>query len=208
MPNWCDNGLNVIHKDPEMITKLVNAWKEDRFFKTIYPEPDYKTTPVPLTYPEISAQFAKSEEEKAKLLANEPTIREDSWWDWRVQNWGTKWEVNTENFEEPQMADDGLSFFVYFDTAWSPPIGIYQKLVEQGYEVDANYVGEGCEYAGIFNNEDGDLCVGVDYPEGLEGIELNKWIKANIPQKILNSVDLLSHLDCEDWQLEEADQKA
>jgi hypothetical protein len=60
MPNWCDNNLTITHDDPKMIKKLVKAWEADKFFGTIYPEPDYKTTPVAMTFPEISAQIGRA----------------------------------------------------------------------------------------------------------------------------------------------------
>lgn len=202
MPNWCDNNLTIAHDDPKMIKKLVKAWKADKFFGTIYPEPDYKTTPVAETYPHITAQFAKTEEDKAKALANEPTIRENSWWDWRVQNWGTKWEIATNDYQDPQVSSDGKSMFVYFDSAWSPPIGIYEKLVEQGYGVEAYYFESGCAFCGSFSS-DGDQCYSIDPPEGLSKKELADWFIKNIPNSILDQMDILSCYDCADWQLEE-----
>jgi len=92
---------------------------DPRHLKTFYPEPDYSVTPVAETYPEISAQYAKTEEEREQILRNEPTIRDDSWYDWRVQNWGTKWDVFDccNDFEQEVASDE---FSVGFCTAWAP----------------------------------------------------------------------------------------
>lgn len=203
MPNWCDNNLTITHDDPKMIKKLVKAWEDEKFFKAIYPEPDYSVTPVPKTYPEINAEFADTEEEKAKILANEPTIREDSWWDWRVQNWGVKWDIDTKEVEPPQITDEGKSLFCYFNTAWGPAIGIYDKLTEQGYQVEAYYFESGMAFCGKYTSKDGDQGTQITFPEDISKVELNKWLKATINPDVLENMDILSCYDCDDWQLEE-----
>jgi hypothetical protein len=46
------------------------------------------------------------------------------WYDWRVENWGSKW--NSYAFGIDQEADERLSF--HFDTAWSFPLPVLEKL--------------------------------------------------------------------------------
>ena len=173
MPNWCNNEVTITHEDPAMLERLEKAWREGRLFAEVMPEPDYAVTPVPLSYPEISAEYAKTEEERAKIMANEPTIREESWWDWRVQNWGTKWEVGGPNDEGEAVlwggADAGSTRYpwelrICFDSAWSPPIGIYQELLKQGYGVTAYYWEPGCAFCGRFTTEVGDETFKDDAP--------------------------------------------
>ncbi len=48
------------------------------------------------------------------------------WYDWSVKHWGTKW--NSYNFEIEYEDDDQISF--HFDTAWSFPDPIFEKLAE------------------------------------------------------------------------------
>lgn len=193
MPNWCDNNLTITHDDPAMITKLVDAWNADKFFGTIHPEPDYTKVKVKPTF------------DSSKITGKpnpEYVDPESAWWDWRVQNWGTKWEVNTEDHEKPQVDSDGKGLFVYFFSAWSPPTGVYEKLVEQGYKVEAYYFEGGCAFCGMFTN-DGDQCYSIDPPDEIEGKDLADWFKANIPQEVLENMDILSFYDCADYQLEE-----
>jgi hypothetical protein len=170
MPNWCENSLTVSHEDATKIDALVESWNEDKFFGTILPEPDYTTTPVKKTFPQVDLQYATTEEEKAKVL--EPTINESNWWDWRVQHWGTKWEI--ESADRPPYRN-GNDLYVSFDTAWSPPIGIYEALVEQGYSVSAKYYEGGCAFCGAWTD-------GFDDFYNIEG--KYDWIIKNIPKEI------------------------
>ena len=132
MPNWCQNKV-VVSGAAELITEFKEEFigkneKNEKYldFRKVIPEPDYKTTPVAETYPEISIQYAKTEEEKQVAIKNKPTIRKDSWWDWRVQNWGTKWNIeNTMIYYEDR---DTEILEMEFDTAWGPPDKIYVAI--------------------------------------------------------------------------------
>lgn len=204
MPNWCENEMTISHKDPAMMQKAVEAWNSGKFLGVLVPEPDYSVTPVAQTYPHITAQFAKTEEEKAAALANAPKIREDAWWDWRVQNWGTKWDIGNDSSRDPAtLDDDGLSMWVWFDSAWSPPVDAYLKLEELGFEIKAYYHESGCCFCGKF--EDGqDECYDINIPEGMRADE---WLEENIPADILNSLNLVENY--QDWQdIEEEEENA
>jgi hypothetical protein len=51
-------------------------------------------------------------------IAKEPEENED-WYNWRVFNWGCKWNANTINISETSIA---------FETPWSPPEAFYRLL--------------------------------------------------------------------------------
>tara|TARA_A100000172_G_C3029300_1_gene106045 strand:+ start:146 stop:715 length:570 start_codon:yes stop_codon:yes gene_type:complete len=131
MPNYCWNILNITGPE-EDINKFLDKSKikEDDYgnggfsFSGTVPEPDYETTPVKQTYPEISAKYAKTEKEREKIMENKPEIRKDSWWDWRVQNWGTKWQPMDPNIEQGNPRHVQITF----DSAWSPPIEWLNKV--------------------------------------------------------------------------------
>jgi len=68
-------------------------------------------------------------------------------YDWSVENWGTKWDAEVN---EPDRIDDN-TIRVNFDSAWSPPISLYEYMVEElGYDVDAYYLEEGMCFAGHY----------------------------------------------------------
>ncbi len=169
MPNDCNNTFTITGI-------IIDQWQEisatfqvrdpngqQDFLKTFYPEPDYSVTAVARTYPEIDAQFAETEEERERILKNEPTIREDSWWDWRVQNWGTKWDVysccNDWVDQEPST-----EFNASFCTAWSPLSSECMAVLSKHFHgaILTNYYEEqGNDFCGVTVAKDGvvrDFC--------------------------------------------------
>lgn len=192
MPNWCDNNLYISHEDPEMLKKAVDAWESSNFLATLVPEPDYKVTPVAETFPNITAQYAKTEEEKAKALLNEPTIREDAWWDWRIQNWGTKWDVGYDADLDNHAQVNDNTMFVYFNSAWSPPTGAYEKLEQLGYSIRAYYFEGGCSFCGSWIDGSDD-CYSIDGDE--DGKVSQEHLMNTIPKDILDEMDILCAYD-------------
>jgi hypothetical protein len=75
----------------------------------------------------------------------------DSWYDFCTNRWGTKWDVGGADCDI-ELDDDGLGFIASFDSAWSPPTGVYEQLVEDGFEVRAYYYESGMGFAGIWDN--------------------------------------------------------
>jgi hypothetical protein len=55
---------------------------------------------------------------------DEKLLEGEGWYEWRVANWGTKWDGYDGRFN----CDDFSSF--YFETAWTPPLPIIKKLAE------------------------------------------------------------------------------
>ena len=124
MSNWCSNRVSITHKDPIKFKELCDAIAKSELCSYLMPEPDYNKTVVMPTFPEISG--------------NEPVDPSSAWWDWRSQNWGTKWELNLEEVS-PELCHDTNTVSMFFDSAWSPPLGIYNKAVELGFEVEATW---------------------------------------------------------------------
>ena len=71
----------------------------------------------------------------------------EDWYSWCIENWGTKWDTS-----QLFCSQDDKSLFVTCETAWSPPVGVYRKLEEQGWKVDAMYYETGCVYVGRFRD--------------------------------------------------------
>jgi len=176
MPNWCDNTVYITHDDPKKIQVLVDAWKANKFFGTIHPEPDYTKVKVKPTFPSIKGN-------------DDPVDPESAWWDWRVQNWGTKWEITTD---EAYIDISKNEIKVSFATAWSPPTGIFDKLVDDGYGVNALYYEGGCAFCGEYVD-------GSDETYGTDG----KWmdVKNTIPDNIDLEFGITENM--KEWAMQE-----
>jgi hypothetical protein len=73
-----------------------------------------------------------------------------NWYDFCVGRWSTKWDVDCQG--QVDVHPDGTTVTASFDSAWSPPTGVYEELVEQGYSVRAYYYESGMCFAGIWDN--------------------------------------------------------
>ena len=61
---------------------------------------------------------------------------DDRWYNWRVQNWGTKWDAYSLEIDECDMPH---GFEVNFETAWSPPEEICNAIREQYDDLSISY---------------------------------------------------------------------
>lgn len=110
MPNWCENTLTITGdaKQLEKFIKKAKTKKTALSLAKIYPEPDYSKIKVKKTF---GKRYAEKGEE---------------WWDWRIQNWGTKWDIEAYiNYQ-----DEGIIEY-YFDSAWSPPLEFFKEASRQ-----------------------------------------------------------------------------
>jgi hypothetical protein len=80
----------------------------------------------------------------------------EGWYDWNIQNWGTKWNANTNYYD---YEEDSEQFTVDFDTAWSPPIAWLEKVVAKYPELTFNlaYHEAGMNFRGEADGSEGEL---------------------------------------------------
>lgn len=86
--------------------------------------------------PELAAYLQENGLSFDKIKQTPPeklTDEKGSWYQWRVDNWGTKWDLSEQ--EQREVADMLLSedadFTAYFDTAWAPPCQAIAALSEK-----------------------------------------------------------------------------
>ena len=143
MPNWCNNTMTISHPDPAMVQKAADAWNSGAFLDTLIPCPsELRETVKGWTNDE-----AEQKKNDAQVAANMDKYGYATWWDYRVSEWGTKWDVGIEKYQDP-IEVKGNSFTVYFSSAWSPPCAAYDKLKAMGYEICAYYYESGCDFCG------------------------------------------------------------
>lgn len=91
---------------------------------------------------------------QALYEANQAEYGYSTWYDYCVGVWGTKWDVGgSDAFSDINETVDGIhSITLHFDSAWSPPLGVYPMLEEAGFDVLAYYYEGGMQFAGIYTN--------------------------------------------------------
>jgi len=128
MPNWCWNSV-TFEGDKQTIDKIQAAAATDGFFNELHPMPK-----------ELEGTTSPSESGL-------------DWYNWCINNWGTKWDAQLND----SSRDGDTSFTLYFDTAWGPPIEFYRHMIENyNVEVDAEFEESGMGFVGYFNNEEGE----------------------------------------------------
>ena len=153
MPNWCSNGVTITHSDPAKIAALAEAMKEGRFLDHIKP------VPVCLNIVSGRVGIDGSPEQVALEQSQQDNLNNHNykdWYDFRVNEWGTKWDVDCDGGVD--ISPDGLTVTASFDSAWAPPVGIYEAMAADDYEVTAYYYEPGMCFVGKW--EDGeDQCI-------------------------------------------------
>ena len=156
MPNHCHNRVtfyssgNDTDESRKQIEDVRAIFDEESIFTQIIPEPDWHETPL------MSSDMPKYDWDTplgkvGELPQPDGTFqstgrRDDRWYDWRVQNWDTKWDAYDVEFVD----EDPDQFEVTFNTAWAPPEAICSALREQYPDLSISwfYDEPGCEIAG------------------------------------------------------------
>ena len=169
MPNWCNNNLTLTHEDPAMIQRAYDALERGEFLNEFIPVPaDLQITSGRVGNDADAEQKAL----EAQTKANVKKYGYGNWYDYCVGEWGTKWDVGGQG--QSDIHPDGTMLHTSFDSAWSPPINAYEKLVELGFGVEAMYYEGGMGYAGAFSN-------GADEELVLDGMSADE-IEQNYPE--------------------------
>lgn len=127
MPNYCENQLHFDCSKEDFEQKIRPLLKgkdsdgkdQDLTFNIVVPMPDHI--------------FRGPVGEKERKLYGA-----DNWYDWRVANWGTKWDAWDSRVDWE---------CIQFTTAWSPPDYWYEalalRLAELGITAHADFYVEG-----------------------------------------------------------------
>lgn len=145
MPNWCNNTLTLEHDDPAMIQRAYDALERQEFLNEF--------CPVPEDLKIVAGRLGDGDEQKElerKTAENVAKYGYGNWYDYCTSEWGTKWDVGDQGCSD--IHPDGRMLQTSFDSAWSPPIGAYQKLEALGFRVSAMFYESGMAFAGSYEN--------------------------------------------------------
>ena len=115
MPNWCSNVLTVKPNEDFINSSELNEKKSIGTLK-------------------LFKSQARGGGENLKLNNLYPmpsNLENEGWYEWRISNWSTKWDVENANLE--QMGDD---LIYQFETAWAPPENWLIKISEDYPELE------------------------------------------------------------------------
>ena len=137
MPNWCNNSITItgpIETIKEIWDQTTTQGDDKGLLNAMHPMPV-----------ELEGTTAPSESG-------------EDWYTWRVNNWGTKWEVSSEGLEFTDNGDGTASISGWFDSAWAPPIGAYETFCDDmdNCSLEASYYEPGMDFAGFWSSENGD----------------------------------------------------
>ena len=152
MPNWCNNTLEITHSDPAMLERARKAFAEGKLLAEF--------VPIPEDLHIVAGRVGDDEDQKQKDLKAQEEVNVAkhgymNWYDYCVNEWGTKWDVGGDDQGPAQDIPGGL--IMCFDSAWSPPIQAYEKMLDLGFSIRASYYEPGMCFAGIWEDGEDDF---------------------------------------------------
>lgn len=134
MPNWCSNSITITGPADKIRALWEAAQSEDSgLLNALHPMP-------------------------VELNDTESPSSSPNWYDWRVTNWGTKWDISNEGLEFEDFSDGTAAISGWADSAWSPPVDAFQAYSNLNPDVsmELKYFEPGMAFVGVWDNEGGD----------------------------------------------------
>lgn len=173
MPNWCENRVLFTSTRKSDIERLRKRAKDKFDFNRFIPYPyrfkcldklsemrgvKLKKEAEKRGYEnfwELPETVKKKIEEKSPFILNGYN---QGGHEWCLKNWGTKWNACNVSFDEEIKTKGKIYLWsVVFDTAWSPPIPIFENIAERYPKINitAFFEEEGNGIEGTFEYKDG-----------------------------------------------------
>lgn len=129
MPNWCNNSI-VIEGPADKIRALWAAATTDNEELALLDA----LNPMP---PELMETVADGS-------------AGPNWYNWRVANWGAKWEIDMEGLELVEDEDGRARIEGYADSAWGPPLEAFKAYAALNEDVtmELKYFEPGMSFIG------------------------------------------------------------
>jgi hypothetical protein len=160
MPNWCDNQVTITGPN-SVIDQIEKIVKEDD---------SHENTGLLNFFHPMPKQLEGTTSPSSSADKPQPMVEGfDCWYDWRVENWSTKWEVcefygvDRQYLTEQNEGESVITFG--FSSAWAPPIGAYEQFLvdHDDCSLRAFYYEGGCDFMGEWDNGNDDCYAPSDY---------------------------------------------
>jgi hypothetical protein len=149
MPNWCANILKIRHADPAKMAAVKEAFKAGNLLNYFVPVP-------PQLY------------ETDNIQSNVDTYGYESWYEFCIDNWGTKWDVGDSDSE---ISESDGQLTLRFYSAWSPPARCYDVMNQQGFHVEGYYYEPGMAFCGMWiNGQESNYAIPADAAQATHAI--------------------------------------
>ena len=112
----------------------------------------------------------QTKKEFLNILVPRPEDQEDNWYEWSVENWGTKWDLDEDQIkglEYTKINSSTAQIDGCVLTAWGPPMDAFDNYIydveeksdcEKEADIKCVYWEAGMAFAGIYHNGD-DECI-------------------------------------------------
>jgi len=159
MPNWCDNQvrINGPKKEIEKFVKLIGKKEPNFDFNLFIPYPDeFKKLDDEAKNWEKEAEEFRRQGKEVDYSKQPSDGYNQGGYQWCIQNWGTKWNVEKE-CEWDNTDERGIKLI--FQTAWSPPEPVISAISEKFPKLTLTLEYESLEssYAGYYVAKAGDV---------------------------------------------------
>jgi hypothetical protein len=177
MPNWCSNTLEVFG-NPEQLEEFRN--------KSMVPADSRGPNQYDFTF--------------EGLYPTPQEFLDTDWYNWRISNWGTKWDCDNSYV----AFEDEDCFIVSYDTAWGPNINWMKTVSEKFPDMKFRlaFMEPGVGFCGVARCQNGEL----DVDEGdieLEDGDNNRLVKYDRELERYRYVDTNEVIEDEDfWPIE------
>jgi hypothetical protein len=143
MPNWCYSQLTV-SGEPKQLHKFLK---------------EVERTPIEANSHYQESKFAFN---RIIPMPDELLYQDNAWYNWRNENWLTKWECAID-YETTDKWESGEVRFDY-RTAWSPPEPIMREVVKKYPKLLFRWIywEESYEYWGDITGSKGEFLINYD----------------------------------------------
>lgn len=199
MPNHCENDLTVFGEGAQ-VNEFLNMFltNEGATMNKIVPMPqdlDSSISPLPKREGETDKQYTARMRNYKKLYGA------DNWYDWRINNWGTKWDLYEFYEIERNNINGEFAFSCSFWTAWGPPILWLYKASNKFPSINFHfsYMEPGGGFCGLvsgsghegLDSQEGDI-VQKDYDGNIVTWDSKIMLYRNHKDEIINDEDFIA----------------
>lgn len=122
MPNWVYNTVDIHGTKAD----VDNFRKEVMEYKSPYVEGEDKFSfHAFITLP--NSKFMEYKETHGFVGGKQSGDTEFNWYNWNSKNWHTKWDACNVDY----VTDESDYIQIRFDTAWSPPMPVFEAMVDK-----------------------------------------------------------------------------